>query len=79
LTFVSLDETIQGTVICFFDIVREKTGRELLHAPVILDAFAAGSLPAAGLPSAVAALEILFALTFFHGRLRPEFRPHWLL
>jgi hypothetical protein len=67
LTFVSLDETIQGTVIRSFDIVREKTGRELLHAPVILDAFAAGSLPAARLPAAVTGLEILFALAFFHG------------
>jgi hypothetical protein len=66
LTFVSLDEPIQGTVVCSFDIVREKTGRELLHIPVIPDAFAAGSLPAAGLPAAITVLEILFALAFFH-------------
>jgi hypothetical protein len=67
LTFVSLDEAIQGAVVCSFDIVGEKTGRELLHAPVVLDAFAAGSLPAARLPAAVTGLEILFALAFFHG------------
>jgi hypothetical protein len=67
LTFVNLDESIQGTVVCSFDLIREKAGRELLHAPVVLDAFAAGSLPAAGLPAAVAALEVLFALAFFHG------------
>jgi hypothetical protein len=67
LTFVNLDESIQGTVVCSFDIIREKAGRELLHPPMILDAFAAGSLPAAGLPGAIAVLEILFALAFFHG------------
>jgi len=71
LTLVSLDEAIQGTVICSFDIVREKTGRELFHTPVILDAFAAGALTAARLPAAVTGLEILFALAFFHDWLRP--------
>jgi len=67
LASVNLDESIQRTVVCSFNIIREKAGRKLFHAPVVPDAFAAGSLPAARLPAAVAVLEILFALAFFHG------------
>jgi len=67
LTFVSLDEAIQGTVICSFNILRKEAGRKLLHSPVVLNAFAADALPAAGLIAAVAIFKVLFALAFFHG------------
>jgi hypothetical protein len=44
----------------------EKTSWKLSHVPVILDALAADSFPAARFPSAVALLEVLFFLAFFH-------------
>jgi hypothetical protein len=63
---VNLDESSERAVISPFYIIREKTGREFFHAPVILNAFAADSLAAARLIGAVAFFHIFFNITFFH-------------
>jgi len=65
--FIGLDESSNGTVEGSFDIIWEKTGRKLFHAPVILNAFATDPFAAAGFPCAVALLHIFFAIAFFHG------------
>jgi hypothetical protein len=64
--FVNLDEPSERAIISPFYIIREKTGREFFHAPVILDAFAADSLSAARLIGAVAFFHIFFNIAFFH-------------
>lgn len=63
---IDFDESSQRPVVCSFHIVGEKAGRKLFHAPVILKAFAADALAAAGLVGAVAVLEIFVFLTFSH-------------
>ena len=70
LISVNFDEASQGPVISPFHVVGEEAGRELLHSPVILEAFAANALAAAGLIRAIANLEIFVFLTFFHDFLR---------
>ena len=60
---VNLDEPSQGSIVGPFHIVWEQACGELFHAPMVLDAFAADTLAAAGFIRAVANLEI-FALDF---------------
>jgi hypothetical protein len=64
--FVNLNESSERAVISPFYIIREKTGWEFFHAPVILDAFATDSLSAARLIGAVAFFHNLFSIAFFH-------------
>jgi hypothetical protein len=45
--FIGLDESSNGTVVGFFDIIWEKAGRKFFHGPVILNAFATDSFAAA--------------------------------
>jgi len=54
--FVDRDESSYGPVKSSFDIIRKKTGRELIHTPVVLNAFAADPFAAAWFPRAVAFL-----------------------
>jgi hypothetical protein len=63
---VNLNECPNRAVISPFYIIREKTGREFFHAPMILNAFAADSLAAAWLIGAVAFFHSFFNITFFH-------------
>jgi hypothetical protein len=65
-----LNESSQGAVVGSFNIIGEKAGGQFLIVPVILQAFTASSFAAAGFPGAIASLQVLFALTFFHVRLR---------
>jgi len=51
--FVDRDEFSYRPVKSFFDIIRKKAGRELIHTPVVLDTFAADPFAAAWLPRAV--------------------------
>jgi hypothetical protein len=65
-----LNESSQGAVVGSFNIIGEKAGGQFLMAPVIFKAFTANSFAAAGFPGAIASLQVLFALTFLHVRLR---------
>jgi hypothetical protein len=67
LIFICLDKSSDGTVEGSFDIIWEKAGRKLFHAPVILNAFATDPLAAAWFPGTVALLLIFFDIAFFHG------------
>ena len=66
LIFVGFNEFPKGTVISFFDVVWKKTGRQLLHLPVILETLTANAFAAAGLPGTVASFQVFWLLTFFH-------------
>jgi hypothetical protein len=70
LVSVDLDESSQGTVISPFHVIGEEAGRELLHTPVILEAFAANALATTRLIRTIAIREIFVFLTFFHDLLR---------
>jgi hypothetical protein len=61
-----LNKSPKGSVISSFNIIRKKTGRELFHSPMILQAFAADALSAAGLIRAVAEGQVFFLVAFFH-------------
>jgi hypothetical protein len=63
---VDVDESFQRPVIGPFHIIREKAGRELSHTPMILKTITADSLATAWFVGAVAVLEIIVFLTFFH-------------
>ena len=62
----NLSEPGERAVIGLFHIVWEEAGWELAPTPVILDAFAAKALSAAGLPRAIASFTVLIGTAFFH-------------
>jgi uncharacterized protein involved in response to NO len=64
-----LDKSPNGSIVTSFYIIRKKTGRELFHSPVVLQAFAADALSAAGLIRAVAEGQVFFLVAFFHAQL----------
>jgi hypothetical protein len=64
------DEPSERPVIGLFDVVRKKTRRKLLHAPVILEALAANAFSAAWFVGAVAERKILVLVTVFHFTLK---------
>ena len=67
------DETTERAVIGPLDLVRETTGRELIHSQVIAKTFATVALAGARLVGAVAALEVpTEAGTLFIHRHRPN-------
>ena len=66
--FVDRDEMPQGAVVGPFRIIRKQTCRELFHAPVILETFAAHAFPAAGIIGTVAVRQVLLFLTFVHSQ-----------
>ena len=68
--FVNFNEFFYGTVIRSLGIIREKAGWELVHIPVIRNAFTADTFTAARLPGAVAVFTIFFTLAFSHDNLR---------
>ncbi len=68
--FVNFNEFFYGTVIRSLDIIRKKASWELVHTPVILNAFTADTFTAARFPGAVAVLKIFFTLAFSHNKLR---------
>ena len=70
--FINFDKSSYRTVIGSFDIIRKQASWKLVHAPVILETFAADAFAAAWFPGAVAFLLIFFAVAFFHARL-----PQW--
>ncbi len=53
LLLIRPDEITYGTVVCSFDFLTEKTGRQLTAAPVIVQTFAAFVFSGARLISAV--------------------------
>jgi len=61
---IGLNKTFNRAVPGLLHIIGEKTGRELSHPPVILNAVAADTLPAARFIGAVAVRLIFFNLTF---------------
>jgi hypothetical protein len=65
--FIDFDKSPQRPVIGSFYIIGEKARRQLLHAPVILEALAADAFTATGFIGTVAILKIFVFLTFFHG------------
>lgn len=67
---IDFDKSPQGPVVGPFHIVREKAGRELFHAPMILKTFAAHTFAAAGIVGTIADFKIFLILTLFHVKLR---------
>jgi len=63
---VCLNKFFDGSVIRSFYIIREETGWNLFHSPVILEAFTTVSLAAAWLPGTIASLHIFIGFTFSH-------------
>jgi len=45
---MDFDEPFKGTVISLFDVIRKTTGRQLVHAEMIMETFAAITLARAG-------------------------------
>jgi hypothetical protein len=68
LLHLTLNEPLYGPVKGLFHLIREKTGGQLLHLPVILYALATDALTAAGFIGAVALGQVLLRVTvsFFH-------------
>jgi hypothetical protein len=56
---VGLDKSAERAVICLFDIVGKKAGRQFIIRTMIRDALAADALPAARLIAAIAFAKIL--------------------
>jgi hypothetical protein len=54
-----LDESGQRPIIGSFHLIRKEAGRQFLHSPVILYAFAADALAAARFITAVAVAQVL--------------------
>ena len=61
---IGFNKTFDRSVPGLLYIIREKTGRKLSHPPMILNAVAADTLPAARFIGAVAARLVFFNLTF---------------
>jgi len=60
------DKAPQGPVVGLFDGIGEEAGGKFPVAPVVSEALTADAFPAAGLPGAIASLQILLASAFIH-------------
>jgi hypothetical protein len=65
---ITLYESLQRAIVRSLHFRREKTSREFLHPPMIIDAFTADPLPAAWLIRTVASLHVFLfvAHSLFH-------------
>lgn len=63
---IDFEKPGQGTIVCPFHGIREQAGWQLPVAPMVLEAFAAEALAAAGLVTAIAPAQILVLIAFSH-------------